>query len=188
MSKKVIFMFVLLLVVSAFFFAQYGAVIDTGYAKSTPRVVGTDCPDDHVCYWAVQKQTGNKMCRANTNDAWSWVEPKEQCGGDGDSKKAKDPTSTDEPVVVVVPTKTQQPTKTQPAKLDDPVAATKTKRPGGDNDKRPTATLTLTPVATYVTGSDPNMICNWCALASTDVAAQERQASAQETIAAELSK
>jgi len=198
MKKIMVFIFALVIVLSAFALSQYDT-IDMGYAKSTPKVVGTDCPDGHVCFWAVRKEAGenagNRMCRANINNAWQWEsDPPERCGVDNDKDPKPTKTNTLVPAIVIQPTSTLLPAITDKPG-DDNVLPTATKQnnnilptatnknDSNNNGKQPTVTLT----PTYVTGEDPRQVCDFCSLAETSSAAEATQASAQSTIAAGFS-
>ena len=179
---KVILIMAFLIVVFIYVSANYGAIIDTGYAKSTPKVVGTDCPDGHVCFWAVQKTTGNIMCRANTNDAWWWKDdPPEPCG---DNDKPKTPKITKETDPPNVPTKTaKQPTSTALPTATKKAPATATQKSYYDDSStdKVLKDYTATPSATCTLMPNQDDDCDICKV-------QQTMAAALETIAAEIAK
>lgn len=188
--KKFIFALALVLIVFIVATNQADKIVTDAYADNVK------CEDGYTCYWAhhVDKPYQKEQCRHNENDQWKFNQPLEECGND----KTKDPTTTSVPPVVVLPTATNQ---QQIPPTNEPIPEVPTNVPPPNDGQLPTATQsnpdsstndrnknnptpTLTP--TYVTGESPNQICNWCDLAERDTAAQETQAAAQATIAAEL--
>jgi hypothetical protein len=174
MKKIMVFILALVIVLSAFALSQYDTITDV-YADNVK------CEDGYDCYWAYHEgQPYQKdQCRHNENSQWKFYIPLRECG-----EKKEDPTQTPE-IVIKLPTKTLQPTNMpQPTETLPPEKEFNPTATQSQNKSKPTNTPTLTP--TYVSGENPNQICNWCAMAETQTSAQATQASAQATIASEL--
>lgn len=153
------------------------------------------CPKNKTCYLAQQHENGKITCRHNENEGWKFLKPLKKCGEQEEEKK---PTKTSKPDPTRKPDPTAKPTDKSdptdsPTDIPDPGDPTSTPfQPKNtpvptnrDNDPKD-PTITPTPTCTIISPypSPETTDCPWCELMMRLVKANERQASAQETMAA----
>lgn len=139
------------------------------------------CPKKKTCFLAEHKQTKKVTCRHNENDPWQWLLDddgnKQECGN-GQEDKEK-PIATKK--VIITYTSVPKATKTPKPKKEaesTPTAFQPITRDGVE----PTSTCTV--AVEYIQTPQSTQDCPWCELMTRLVDANERQASAQETMAA----